>query len=95
MTKPHSTATLGKETCARMNQNPNSKPAWEQKLSEAAARIEQELRALVDTIDSEVVPEVRKHSTAALRTLSAKLGQLADHMEEARQSPKQAPRDEP
>lgn len=72
-------------------QNPNSKPAWEQKLSEAASRIEQELRTIVDTVDREVVPEVRRHSSSALRTLSAKLEKLADHMDEARQAPQDKP----
>lgn len=66
----------------------NGKPAWEQKIADAAARIEAELKTLVDTVDREVVPEVRRHGSAALRTLSEKLGKLADGMDEAKPSPK-------
>lgn len=63
--------------------DPNRRP-WESKLSEAATRIEAELRAAVKTIDNEVVPEVRKHSSNALRTLAAKMQQLAESMDDAR-----------
>ncbi len=52
--------------------------------SEAAARVEQEIRAAVEAVDSEVIPEVRRHSSAALRTLAGKLEKLAAHMDEAR-----------
>ena len=64
--------------------DPHTKRPWETKLSEATARIEQELRSAVKTIDEEVVPEVRKHSSSALRRLSARLEQLAEHLDDAR-----------
>ena len=61
---------------------------WEQKLKDTAARIEQELRQAVKTVDDEVIPEVRKHGSSALRTLAKKMEQLAQHMDDARESPK-------
>ena len=64
--------------------DPQSKRPWETKLSEATARIEQELRSVVRTIDEEVVPEVRKHGSSALRRLSTRLEQLAEHLDDAR-----------
>jgi len=63
-----------------------SNAKWEQKLKDTAARIEQELRQAVKTVDEEVIPEVRKHSSSALRTLAAKLDKLAQHMDDARES---------
>jgi hypothetical protein len=66
--------------------DPNSSPRrpWEARLSEAAARIEAELRATIKTVDDEVIPEVRRHSSSALRTLAAKLDRLAQSMDDAR-----------
>ena len=64
--------------------DPNPRRPWEARLSEATARIEQELRSVVDTIDKEVVPEVRRHSSSALRTLSTRLQQMAEHLDDAR-----------
>jgi len=64
--------------------DPNAKRPWEGRLSEAAARIEQELRSVVKTIDDDVVPEVRKHSSTALRAAAARLQQLAEHLDDAR-----------
>lgn len=72
------------ELSAAMPTAPNSKPEWEARLSEAAARIEAELREAVRSIDEEVVPEIRRHSSSALRTLAGKLQTLAEHMDGAR-----------
>lgn len=57
---------------------------WEARLSEAAARIEQELRGVVRTVDEEVVPEVRKHSSVALRRVAEHMRSLADTLDDAR-----------
>ena len=64
--------------------DPSGKRPWETRLSDAATRIEQELRSVVKTIDDEVVPEVRRHSSSALRSLSSRLEQLANHLDDAR-----------
>lgn len=64
-------------------QNPNPRRAWEARLSEAAARVEQELRSMLKTIDDEVVPEVRKQGASALRTLSTRMQQMAQHLDDS------------
>jgi methyl coenzyme M reductase beta subunit len=67
--------------------NPNGRPfsAAGQKLdetiAEAAKRIEEETKQLLNYINDEVVPMVRQHSTTGLRVASDKLKALADYME--------------
>jgi hypothetical protein len=64
--------------------DPNTppRPAWEEKLREAATRIEDEVRRVATLLDEEVVPEVRRTSSVALRAASEKLAQLAQHLED-------------
>ena len=50
---------------------------WEQKLHEAAATVEEELRRVVTYINDEVVPEVRQNSSKALRAAAAEMERLA------------------
>ena len=56
----------------------------EGRLREAGERIEEELRRAVRFIDEEVVPEVRRNSSAALRTASDRLRKLAERMDDER-----------
>ncbi len=62
---------------------PNQKPL-EQRLEEAARRAEEDLRRFVRYLDAEVVPEVRRHSSTALRSAAQHLQHLADTMDDAR-----------
>lgn len=62
---------------------PNQKPL-EQRLEEAARRAEEDLRRFVRYLDAEVVPEVRRHSSTALRSAAQHLQNLADTMDDAR-----------
>ena len=55
---------------------------WEQQLREAAARVEEDLRHVVTYINDEVVPDIRKNSSQALRSAAAELQKLAQRMEE-------------
>jgi hypothetical protein len=55
---------------------------WEEKFSEAEQRVQQELREIVDFLDREVVPNVRRHSSRALRKVADKLQNLATYMDE-------------
>lgn len=66
-----------------MSSAPNQKPL-EQKLHEAARRAEEELRRFVQYLDAEVVPEVRRNSSTALRAAAARLQKLAESMDDAR-----------
>jgi hypothetical protein len=62
---------------------PNQKPL-EQRLEEAARRAEEDLRRFVRYLDAEVVPEVRRHSSTALRSAAEHLQKLADSMDDAK-----------
>lgn len=55
---------------------------WEEKLSEAEQRIQEELAEIVEYLDREVVPNVRQHSSRALRKVADKLQNLAVYMDE-------------
>ena len=57
-------------------------------IAEAAKRIEEETKQLLNYINDEVVPLVRQHSTTGLRVASDKLKELADYMESATQQKK-------
>lgn len=57
-------------------------------VGEAAKRIEEETRQLLNYINDEVVPQVRQHSSKGLRVASEKLKELADYMESATQHKK-------
>jgi hypothetical protein len=67
-----------------MGFDPNKKSgtAWEQRLHEAGARVEEDLRWLIAHINDEVVPEVRKNSSAALRTVAEQMEKLAQKMDD-------------
>lgn len=51
---------------------------------EIAANLEKETTELIDYLNAEVVPEVRQHSTKALRIAAEKLTRLAEYMESHR-----------
>ena len=63
---------------------PNEPKGWEQQLREAAARVEEDLRQVVTYINDEVVPDIRRNGSQALRAASAELQKLAERMEEGR-----------
>ena len=64
-----------------MDANDNRKP-WEERLKEAGANIEQEVRRVVRFLDDEVVPDVRRSSSTALRSAADQLGKLAQHLDD-------------
>lgn len=59
----------------------NTKP-WEERLHEAGARAEEEVKRLVRYLDEEVVPDVRRHSSTALRAASERLAKLAQSLDD-------------
>jgi hypothetical protein len=63
------------------NQEPKR---WEQQLREAAARAEEELRRVVTYINDEVVPDIRRNGSQALRAAAAELQRLAQRMDDQR-----------
>ena len=60
-----------------------SKP-WDQHLREAGERIEDDLRRLVAYLNDEVVPDVRRSGSSALRSAAAELQRLAEQMDDGR-----------
>jgi hypothetical protein len=64
---------------------PNEEPRpWEQQVREAAARAEEELRRVVTYINDEVVPEVRRNGSHALRFAAEEMQKLAQRMDDRR-----------
>ncbi len=71
------------------------KRPWEQQLRDAAAHLETDLKNAVKYINDEVVPEVRRNGSEALRAAAAELHRLAqridDHARKTSGSPPPAP----
>ena len=64
---------------------PNDGPrGWEQQLREAAAHAEEDLRKVVTYINDEVVPDIRRNGSQALRAAAEELQKLAKHMDDRR-----------
>ena len=59
-------------------------PRWEEKLHDAGAVMEEELRRLITFLNDEVVPEVRRNSSVALRAAAEQMEKLARKMDEGR-----------
>jgi trans-2-enoyl-CoA reductase len=57
---------------------------WEQQLREAASRAEEELRRVVTYINDEVVPDIRRNGSQALRAAAVELQRLAQRMDDQR-----------
>ena len=55
---------------------------WEERLADAGGRVEEELRRAVRFLDDEVVPEVRRNSSTALRAAAERLRQLAERLDD-------------
>jgi hypothetical protein len=57
---------------------------WEQQLREAATRVEEDLRHVVTYINDEVVPDIRRNGSHALRAAASELQKLAQRMDDRR-----------
>ncbi|HEY6412971.1 MAG TPA: hypothetical protein VIX42_04755 [Edaphobacter sp.] len=72
------------------------KRPWEQRLHEASGRVEEDLRGIIQYINDEVVPDVRRNSSDALRSAAAELQKLAQKMDDrAGRTPPPPPKDTP
>jgi hypothetical protein len=58
------------------------KRPWEQQLRDAAAHLETDLRNVVTYINDQVVPEVRRNGSEALRAAAVELHKLAERMDD-------------
>ena len=54
---------------------------WNSKVQDTADRAEAEVRKLIDYMNDEVVPDVRKHSSIALRAAADRLRELAQTLD--------------
>jgi hypothetical protein len=55
---------------------------WERQLREAAAHVEEDVRRVVTYINDEVVPDIRRNGSEALRAAAEALQKLAQHMDD-------------
>ena len=69
------------------------KQPWETRLREAASHVEQDLRRVVTYINDEVVPDVRRNGSEALRSAAAELHRLAERMDSSNRHPPTPPRE--
>jgi len=71
------------------------KAPWETRLREAASLVEEDLRRVVTYINDEVVPDVRRNGSDALRAAAQELHRLATRMDETKPAPPPPPADDP
>lgn len=68
---------------------------WEQQLRDGTTRAEEELRRVLSYINDQVVPEVRRNGSEALRAAALELQKLAQKMDDRRAAAGAAPEDKP
>lgn len=64
------------------NEPPAPKRPWEQRLHDAGNRVEEDLHRFINYINDEVVPDVRRNGSDALRSAAAELNRLARKIDE-------------
>lgn len=65
------------------DQEPRPEPRrWGQQLQDATERVEEDLKKVVTYINDEVVPDIRRNGSQALRAAAAELQKLAQRMED-------------
>ena len=57
---------------------------WEQQVRDAAVRVEDDLRRVVTYINDQVVPDIRRNGSQALRAAAGELQKLAQRMDDRR-----------
>jgi hypothetical protein len=71
---------------------------WEQQLREAATHVEEDVKRVVTYLNDEVVPDIRRNGSQALRVAAAELQKLAQRMDDRRAAgppPAATDKDEP
>ena len=69
-------------------------PGPGRRIEEAMERIEMELRQAIAYVNDSVVPQVRRESISAMRTMADKLRKLADQID-SRSNPPTSPPEDP
>ena len=57
---------------------------WEQQVRDAASHVEDDLRKVVTYINDQVVPDIRRNGSDALRAAAVELQRLAQKMDDRR-----------
>jgi len=70
----------------------NARTPFEARLREAASHVEEDLRRVAAYINDEVVPDVRRNGSQALRAAAAELHKLAERMDNANRPSPPPPR---
>jgi hypothetical protein len=60
---------------------------WERKIREAAAYAEADVQRLIKYINDEVVPDVRRNGSEALKIAAKELQKLAERMDDSKKTP--------
>jgi len=60
----------------------DSKGAWEERLQDAGARMEEDVREFIRYFNNDVVPDLRKNGVEALRVAARELNRIAQRMDE-------------
>ena len=60
-----------------------NKSSWEERLRDAANHVESDLKKLVTYLNDEVVPDVRRNGSVALRAAATELQRMAERMDRA------------
>lgn len=53
----------------------------DERFAEGAPRVEEEVKKVIAYLNDEVVPQVRQHSSQALRVAAEHLARLAEHLD--------------
>jgi hypothetical protein len=67
-----------------MTHPPNNPQSLDEKLRDAALKVESEVKRAITYLNDEVVPEVRAHSSVGLREAAEQLRKLADRLDQHR-----------
>lgn len=62
--------------------NENPRRPWEERLHETGARLEEDVRDFIRHFNDEIVPDIRKNGSEALRAAARELNRLAQRMDE-------------
>ncbi|QNI37416.1 hypothetical protein [Edaphobacter albus] len=62
--------------------NESSKRPWEEQLHEAGSRIEEDVREFIRYFNNQIVPDLRKNGSEALRVAARELNRIAQRMDE-------------
>ncbi|HEU4634988.1 MAG TPA: hypothetical protein VFS41_02340 [Edaphobacter sp.] len=62
--------------------NGSEKRPWEERLHEAGTRMEEDVREFIRYFNDEIVPDLRKNGSEALRAAARELNRMAQRMDE-------------